>query len=256
MIRRDSVRRYPLHPGPDHAGPGVKFFTTAAQFAAATGMTPTSLYLFDEESGNLQDRVGTVHLPVSSTPTFRTPRAGKWGILYDTTPDGHTLAGAHQIGAGSGIYFSVAQIDVSAATQSIIASQGDGDPCVRVYLSAPGAGNTSLLVRDEPGAGSLLLSIAGSYAFGGLVLYAAQIDRSTNTAVYRRSPYGAAPEQVSGSIAGFGSVSGDVGEAFGFGNVPGFTSDTITNFYGGVILGAAAEGADRLVRLARGLGFE
>jgi hypothetical protein len=220
------------------------------------------LYLFDEASGNLLDKVGSANVAAVNSPTFRYGVDGRLGVHYDATTDKHETLAINAPGSTSTIYgtvFSIAS-DLNSL-QSIVGFLDSGAAdSMAVYLFA----NTtpaypSFLVKDTGSNALQLFLVPGTdwiSAYPGLILMIAQVDRANTTARFS-AYYGRTRTKIgesSGSIAGFAALSGVTAQYFGFGAIPALSGGN-SNHYGFVISGAGAEGATRNDDLARSLGW-
>ena len=224
---------------------------TGAAFTAQTGTTLTSLYLFNEASGDVLDKVGSNTLTTVNTPTYAYAYQGRTGIHYDGDTDAHR-ADVLALGTGSGLYGAVIRKtgDATAARNIVQRTNGSNDPCVILNFAVT-SGNPQMIVRD---AGTNALLVDGATFAGdttSLLLAMVQIDKSTDTARALVTD-GRQLLELSGSIAGFGSLDG-TSQTFGFGNRVQLGQTAA--FYGFAVVGAGAEGSSRLRDIARGLGW-
>lgn len=224
---------------------------TGAAFTALTGTTLTSLYLFDEASGDVLDKVGANNLTAVLTPTYAYQYAGRRGIQYDADGDGHR-ADVLALGSGSGLYGVVWRKtgDNTVSRNLVQRTNGSNDPCVLLYTQTT-SGDLTMLVRDD-GVNS---ASAATSTFAGdtssVILAMVQIDRSTSTARALFTDGGKVAE-ISASISGFGSLDG-TSQTFGYGNR--VQVGQTAAFYGFGVVGSGAEGSTRLRDIARGLGW-
>lgn len=225
--------------------------TTGANFTALTGSTLTSLYLFNEASGDVLDKVGSNTLTTVNTPTYAYAYQGRTGIHYDADTDAHR-ADVLALGTGSGLYGAVVRKtgDTTAARAIVQRTNGSNDPCVILNFAVT-SGNPQIIVRDA-GANALLVDGA-TFANDttSLLLAMVQIDRSTSTARALVTD-GRQLLELSGSISGYGSLDG-ASQTFGYGNR--VQLGQVAAFYGFGIVGSGAEGSTRLRDIARGLGW-
>jgi hypothetical protein len=224
---------------------------TGAAFTARTGSTLTSLYLFDESTGDVLDKVGSNTLTTVNTPTYAYAYQGRTGIHYDGDTDAHR-ADVLALGTGSGLYGAVIRKtgDTTAARNIVQRTNGSNDPCVILNFAVT-SGNPQMIIRD---AGTNALLVDGATFAGdttSLLLAMIQVDRSTSTARSLVTD-GRQLLELSGSISGYGSLDG-TSQTFGFGNR--VQLGQVAAFYGFGIVGAGAEGSTRLRDIARGLGW-
>jgi hypothetical protein len=100
-----------------------------------------------------------------------------------------------------------------------------------------------------------LIDLCIAVATGGAWLAQLQIDRTAAVARSRWSLIGGGVvEELSGSIAGFGSLDG-AAQVFGFGAIPGLAYGCAASWCA-VATGAQCEGASFLATMARRLGVE
>lgn len=232
---------------------GAIYPVTGTHFTALTGLTATSLYVFDEASGNLDDKIATHDLTAAGTPTFAHIVQGRRGIHYDAAADGHA-ANVHDLADASGIYTTVFSEVSDVGTAGIMgrvnATLAEG---VSIEI-ATGANDLRYLVRDS-GVNSTITTTTGqNFRDGRLTLVSLQIDRANTTARLRASYNGGAVTATS-SIAGFATVAG-ASQTFGFGAYgAGVRTGGAANFWAAVITGAQCEGANVLQNLHRALGW-
>jgi hypothetical protein len=229
---------------------GAQFPATGSAFTALTGITLDSLWTFQEASGNVLDKVGSNNLTSTGTPTFATLVQGRQGIDYDADGDRHQAAVldpamtsfiAFAVYANPhGVYAGIVGGLHSATT----------DPGWLIYENA---GRVKFDLRDD-GANSLVIQSSVVSSAAKLHLVSIQVDRAASTLRARVTPNGGPGEAISGSIAGFGSLSAGVNHIFAFGGLPLVNSSAV--FYGGVRINADTEGATKLAALHRGLGWE
>ena len=229
---------------------GIVFPATGAAFTAATGITLDSLWTFQEASGNVLDKVGSNNLSANGTPTYATVVQGRQGIDYDADADRHAIA-ALDPASTSFIAFAV-YAKPHGAFASIMGGYDSGaaDEGWLVYENST---RVKFDVRDT-GANALVIQSAVVSSAATLHLVSIQVDRAASTLRARVTPKGSAGEAISGSIAGFGSLSAGVNHLTGFGGMPLLNSSAV--FYGGMRINADVEGASVLQNLHRGLGWE
>jgi len=216
------------------------------------GFTWDSIYLFDEASGALDDKVGAVDLNGNGTPTYNTVVHGRRGILYDAGNDCHAVDDVHIPGSTSFMAFAVC---TAADNLSCIMGgydSGSADPGWIVYR---GSGDNKMTIDfRETGAGQLVLASTAIADWTAPILVSVQVDRAANTLRARVTPKGQAGQALSGSIAGFGAFS-DAEYRFGFGGLP-FLQGGAWLGYAGIRIHAGTEGATKLADLHRILGWE
>lgn len=228
--------------------PSSLFPATGGLFAGQTGITPNSLYLFNEASGSLLDKAGAVDLSANGTPTFAVTVGGRQGIHYDAANDRHQAA-AYGLGLNSGIMWAVFS-DPAGAAAGIMGGYGAAAAVVGWLLYYAG-GVVNFGIRDNVLANVVIASSAISAA-AVLVGVGVQVDRAAAVGRMIVGPIGGAFEQVEGSIAGRGTLTaGD--HIYGFGAMPFLTTSKV--FYGGIRVDADTEGADTLPDLIADLGW-
>jgi hypothetical protein len=235
---------------------GREYPVTAARTAALTGITPQALYPCQELSGSLIDVVGGLNLAAAGTPTYQHQVADRAGIYYDASVDGHT-ANVNDLGAASGLYCAVVRaLPIAPVTTYGLFGRGNAAvaECCLVYTTG-GVNYVGVLIRDS-GSNSLGLSDAAldvktpTHAH----LITLQIDRAAAVARLRVSRPGAVASAISGSIAGFATLSG-AAQVYGHGAVPAMSGGNMVS-WAMVAVGAQCEGADVPAAIARGLGWE
>lgn len=239
-LRRGGAARGPFYPA------------DGAAFTARTGRTLTALYTFQEASGALDDKAGANDLSANGTPTFAYVLDGRQGINYDADADRHAaLAAALDPGAGSFLAFAVYAFP-HGAFASIMGGY-DSSAADEGWLVYENSGRVKFDVRDT-GANSIVIQSSVVSSAATLHMVSIQVDRTANTLRARVTPKGSPGEAISGSIAGFGSLSAGVNHLTGFGGMPLLNSSAV--FYGGIEIGASAEGTDALLDLHRSMGWE
>lgn len=225
---------------------------TGAAFAAATGITLDSLYLFDEASGALDDKIGTTDLAADGTPTYGVTLAGRRGIHYDSAADSHHSA-VHDPGTTSMVAFCVCA-NPGGTTGGVMGGYDTSD-ALDGWIVYRTANKFEFHVRSSAAGGNKSVVASGTtIEVDKLYLVSIQIDRNASTARGRVTPMGGASEAVSVSIAGLGTLS-SAGHQFGFGAL-NFLNPGVRVFYGGIRINADIEGANTLANLHRGLGWE
>lgn len=227
--------------------------TSAAQSSAQLGITLTSLYLCRETSGALVDALGGSSLGVVGAPTFQYQVGDQLGVRYP--PGASHTADVNGIGIGSGWYGCIFRIaDPSLALPGIVSRANVGfTEAVCLYAQLGGSAGWSVQVRDDAAgvavADGVVKTDAGSW------LGQVQIDRANAVVRGRMSRIGGGPsEQISTSIAGFGSVDG-AGMVFGFGAHTVFTGGASVAWCATAI-GAQCEGEAFMATMANRLGVE
>lgn len=244
-------------PGAVAAAAGKVYPADAASFLLTTGIAPQAIYLFNEASGALDDKVGTADLVAGGSPTFNYDMAGdRNGVHYDGSGDKHS-ADVHALGTGSGIYGVVFDMATNpgSSTSNIVgrinATLADG-----VALRIVNTGNVpSVLCRDGGSTASVGVNFTMDIRTGGPMLATIQVDRSANVVRARITKANGTFEQVTtASIASFGTLDG-ASQEFGFGGIFGHVYGAACA-YGFVITGASAAGANVLAGLHDTLGWE
>lgn len=226
--------------------------TTGDEFTAYTGITLTSLYLFNEASGNLIDQVGANDLTVANDPTFAYASENRRGVNYDELDDAHR-ADVCGLGSGSGMYGTVFRSIADLGSNHVIGRLNSPitESC---DIDIPtGTNNLRAVIRDDA-SGSVLPTISTVSARARTYLAIIQIDRANTTArlgMYWPGGY----VEATASIAGFGSLDG-ASQTFGFGqDGAAARQGGCANFLGFVATGAQCEGASTPLSIARGLGW-
>lgn len=231
--------------------------TTSAAFTNATGITPSSLYTCLVASGALVDVIGGSNLGVATSPKYRQAVAGSVGVSTDATSNTGFQANVNDPGVASYIIGAIGVFGTTfAATLPGIwgRNSGTGFPACTMYLAGYNLTYPSFLVRDA--VSTLLLSDATANVTTPLrpVLYLGQIDRASSTARFIAADSNRVIVNKTGSIAGFGTLSGGsiplFSTGFGQGSAGGFKLSL-----GFTATGAQCEGADVLTTLAKRLGF-
>lgn len=258
-MRRPLVRR--LDRRLDRAGllrfdaASQQYPSSGAEFTALTGLTASSLYLFDEASGDLIDRVGAVNLPVAlGTPLYNQSEGGRRTIKYESS-EGHG-ADVHAFGTTSAWFAAVASVPAGSGTIGIVGRSNAGlTEGAWIYLQIPASGTIGAIVRDD-GAGSAVFQATGLDTRGkGLMLIQGQIDRAAAQARIRVSSV-VGVGSGSGSIAGFSTLDG-ASQRYQHGYLLGIGSATNSHHaWGAVATGVQCEGASLLQNVARALGWE
>lgn len=90
----------------------------------------TSIYTFDESSGNLIDKVGTENLIAEITPVYSQtgPTPGKKAILFNTLEDDNFYSGVgtRQLGSGDFTWLTVFKATDVGGTRFTASNQGGG----------------------------------------------------------------------------------------------------------------------------------
>lgn len=246
-------------PGYPPAGLGIAkrkpvFPQDGASFTAHTGRTLDSLYLFNEASGNVLDKIGSANLTAGGTPTFSVDREGRRGIHYDANIDRHS-ADVHAVGTTSFLAFGVFGVQAGHADFAGLMGRinAGADPGWIVYHRSSGA--VEFIVRDD-GAGLVNQATAAASLATALTFVGFQCDRTAAVVRVRASRPGAAALTTSASIAAFSTFNG-AGLQFGFG--PALGGSNVLGAlvcYGGIRVNADTEGASVLSDLAKSLGWE
>lgn len=228
---------------------------TGDAFTTRTGLTLSSLYRFDEDSGNLVDHVGSATLTASGTPVYSYSLYGRRAIHYDTVAtDRHGADSVNLPTADSLLAGGVVEMPITGAVSGFTGCVTiSADPGWCLYIQP--TGTVTMLVRDS-GASSLVVTsgTTTSALFPGPWLWTIQVDRTNGAARSRISGRYGHVVTMSGSIAGFGDLFGGTQKyAFGAGNA---LSGGARVGYGFYATGAQCEGTDVLANLHRSLGWE
>ena len=239
------------------SNPDPNFPETAAHVLLLTGITPSSLYLCRETSGNLADSVGAANLTAIGTPVFQYQTDQRNGVWYDGAADAHN-ANVNDLAAASGLY---------AAAFRIVNAPGVGPQGIIGRTNATAQG-VFLYTTDSVNYPQALFKDATPNTLGiqdvnvdirnrtDIMLGVIQVDRTAAIGRARISRWGGLLTEFSGSIAGFATFTAG-GQTFGFGAGAGAV------LIGGaavawamVATGAQCEGAGVPQAIARGLGWE
>jgi hypothetical protein len=237
---------------------GPKYPRTGPEFTALTGLTATSLYLFNEASGSLLDQVGGVDLGVTNTPTFDSSQHGRRGIAYDGAVERHGADGVN-LPTGDSLIAGVVCKQLAAGgalVGAVTCLTATADPGWGIYMSTAANDRPTFLVRDAAAgsATNLGADVDWPTAYPGLWLWTLQVDRTNTTARTRISSGGRLLEEFSGSIAGLGDIFGGTQKfAFGAGNAMSYGMWCGYGFY---LTGAQCEGSAVLSTLHKSLGWE
>lgn len=245
-------------------GASQQYPSSGAEFTALTGVTASSLYLFDEASGTLDDKIGAADLPVVGTPTYAYSVSGRRGVYYDAGTDGNN-ADVNAVGSSSFATHQVCALVTNPGTNQygIYRRTSGSSPAqaFMVFWALGSNGYPQMFIRDgtsatqaNPGSGSLDIR---SY-IGRPFIVSQQIDKAGARMYGRVSMPGVGSFAADVSIAGYGSL--DVaGQKFGIGIASPTVGATATGFWTGwaaFVLGAGAEGASYLQNMHRALGWE
>lgn len=234
------ARRKPIYP------------QDGASFAAITGQTLTSLYVMDEASGNLDDKITTNDLTVANTPTFATDFGGRRGVYYDGANDRHA-ADVLAVGTTSMLAFVVCKKIGALSTAGIMGRSNV--TFAEAWFIYTNAGDDKIFA-DIRGAGASQTSITSDLASPiatQLTFIGYQMDRTANLArLYIAAP-GVAPQNKTADITGFGSFDGAT-QLHALGAYPGLNA-SMAIFYHGIRINADAEGASKLPDIAKALGW-
>lgn len=238
-------------------GASQQYPSSGAEFAALTGLTASSLYLFDEASGTLDDKVGAADLTVNATPQFAYDSGGRRGIYYDDAAARHGTDGVNIPTGASLIATCVCRLITApgASVGAVSCLTAAADPGWGIYFNTTANDRPNMLVRDAA-AGSLAVigaDVDWPTTYPGNWLWSIQIDRANTTARSRISYSGGLAGVLSGSIAGFGDLFGGTQKfAFGAGNA---LSGGIWVGWGAYLTGVQCEGANVLENLHKSLGW-
>lgn len=233
--------------------------TSGGEFTSLTGLSAASLYLFDEASGTLDDKIGAADLAVTATPQFGYQSGGRAGIYYDDTTAAHAADSVNVPTAASIVAVAECRLVSTPSSLAGVLScwTATADPGWAFYLSTSANDRPTVVVRDSGANSRSLLGADVDWptTYPGNWLWSIQIDRAAAT-VRSRVSYagGLAGAELSGSLAGFGDI---------FGGTQRFTTGAGHLLGGGMWLGWAAyltgvqcEGAAVLANLHRALGWE
>lgn len=234
--------------------PAPPFFPdTDEAFRARTGLALTALYPCDETSGSLKSRIGSFDLAAVNTPTFNYAAIQRRGVYYDGANDRHA-ANIHDVAANSFLAFAVAHRVAAAATAGIM-GRANASFAEAWYLYTNTVDDKIFYDIRGDGSNQLGLTTATVAPLSTkLTFISFQMDRTATTARGRVSARGFTPVTVSGSIAGWGSMSG-ASQVHALGAFTGLNPG-LAIVYHGILIGAAAEGASKLADLSAALGFE
>lgn len=237
---------------------GPKYPRTGPEFTAWTGLTASSLYLFDEASGTLDDKIGSADLTVNATPVFDSSQYARRGIYYDDVAARHGTDGVNVPTADSFAALCVCRMVAAPGVLVGLASclTATADPGWAIYLNTSANDRPNLLVND---AAAGALSVIGTdidwpTTYPGNWLWSIQVDRTNSIARSRISYARGLAGTLSGSIAGFGNLFGGTQKfAFGAGNA---LSGGMWVGWSAYLTGAQCEGASFLETTHRKLGWE
>jgi len=239
---------------------GPQYPSSGAEFTALTGLTASSLYLFDEASGTLDDKVGAADLAVNLSPTFGSTQQGRRGIYYDGSGDWHGANGVNIPTAASFICTTVTTMvaDVDGFQGVHSCWTAGADPGWGSYLITTPGRRPAMLIRDAAAGSTGVIQGANvdwPTLYPGLWLWSLQVDRANAVARTRISSGGRLLEsEFTASLAGVGDLFGGTQLfAYGAGNalVQGMWCGWST-----YLTGAQCEGASVLANLHRALGWE
>lgn len=261
MTRFHQSVRQPQHGrffGPN-AG-GRRFPASGAEFTALTGLTASSLYLFDEASGNLVDEIAAAALTASGTPTFAYVVGGRRGVYYVGALDYHR-ADVNDVGSGSFIYTQVCSLVVNPAANRFFGTRRftgtSPEASWAIYAPFASDGRPRMQIRD--GTSSLDVVAPASVDMradlGVPFLISIQRDNSTNTARIRVTKVGTPYGNSEASCAGFGSLN-TAGATFSFGRPQSNLGDGVWFGWAQLSTGVQCEGSSKLADLHRALGWE
>jgi hypothetical protein len=225
----------------------------AARVRNAVELDLTSLYLADEASGNLLDRIGAHDLVAAGTPVYRDVVGGKLGTTYNSSSDGHS-ADVHDFAEASGLFVLVAHFTTTPDTFVCGRVNPLGTAGAFLNVATPASGTLRASIRDS-GAGALTLAPATDVR-GKTMIAIVQVDRAAATARLFLKARGEASITATGSIAGFSTLS-EASQSFALCNPTGVTSQTggFTALMVAVATGEQTEGETILERIAGRLHF-
>lgn len=237
---------------------GDRFNTpgTAGSFLAATGINPTSIYQCQESSGSAIDSVSGNNLDVIGSPKFRAAFGGKTGFKYDVAGAGHG-SDVNDFASNSVLFGCIA---TNPATPSVGLPGLIGRTCfttfpsAMIYRASDSVKYATFTIRDS--VSTLVLSDNSINVVDNPrpVLYVGQIDRTNNTARFLVAHTSKVLTQQSGSIAGFGTLTGGFAPMFCFGAGTKMVAGPAV-LYGFYATGAQCEGSTKPLSVAKGLGF-
>ena len=254
IIRPGHIPGYPAGGQLGRVSRRPVYPTTATEFAAYTGLTPTSLYLFNEASGNLLDKSSSNDLTVNGTPTFSFSRSNQRGIHYDTETDHHS-ADVLAVGSTSFLAWGVFGVETGAVDFAGLMGRTNATGAEEWIVYHRTSGVVTARIRDAA-AGEVSVSTAAASLDTALHLVQLQVDRSAATVRLRVSRPGTAALTASGSIAGFGSLDG-ASQKHGYCPLIGSVPFKGGSCYGaGTRINADTEGASVTADLSKALGWE
>jgi hypothetical protein len=238
-----------------------RYPATSAEFLSIAGITPTALYLFNEASGDVLDKVGSANLTAVNTPTFGYVAEGRKGIHYDGATDAHRA----DVNAPASLSFITGCVFKLASDLNVLSgvfgrmdgSAADGYAAY-VFANVTPAYPT-LLVRDTGSNSTQLFHLQAQDWFTnypGLLLWQVQVDRAANKVRSRISKRGVYVDQQEASIVGFGALSGGAAQTFGTGQYCAAISGGLSSHYLYYATGAQTEGSTAMATIARRLGWE
>jgi len=230
--------------------------TTSAGFLSATGITPTSLYNCREASGAAVDSVSGNNLAAIGSPKYQQPIGGKIGFKYDTAGAGHG-SNVNDFASNSVIFGCVATIPStpSAGLPGIIGRTFYTTfPEAMIYRASDAVKYATFTIRDSVSTLILSDNSLNLVDVQRPILYIGQIDRTNTTARFLIADTNKILTQRSGSIAGFGTLTGGSSPMFCFGAGTSFVAGPAV-CYAFYATGAQCEGSTKLLNVARGLGF-
>lgn len=237
-------------------GASQQYPSNGAEFTALTGLTASSLYLFDEASGTLDDKIGSADLTAVGTPTYGVTREGRRGVHYDDVLDANR-ADVNAVGTSSFVAFGVFGIQPSPPPQDYAGLMGRTNITGAEEWAVWRRTNNDVTARiRDSGTNERTLTVAGTTFADNLHFVALQVDRAAATARLRVVRSGGTALTASGSVAGFATLDG-ASQAYGFG--PGVGSTPFRGAFvgwGGIAMGVQCEGASILQNLSRALGWE
>lgn len=244
-------------------GGGPLYPKTATDFANATKITPSALYLIDAMTGNLFDASGNGNTLTLAGTAFKTQQIleGRTGAFFSTT-DGVYQANVNDPAANSFVFGTV------VAYISNVGGGGFNNAIARLKPVTnsgfaywfTGAGGLTYLIADAGAAHSFSAAFPGAPNFAATpivpYLLTGQLDRTAGHFRGRISRNGASVATLDIAVPSLGSLS-EASQLFAFGALNGGAlAGGAWNGYGFFATGVQCEGSNVLRDLAVGLGWE
>lgn len=182
---------------------------SATAFTQATGITPTSYYTCQNASGALVDIVAGNNLTQVGTPSYRKSVSFYVGVGTDVAASGFA-ANVNDPGLSSCIFGAIGTFPKAFASLPGIFGRNSstGFPACAIYRALNTVKYPTFLVRDA----TLQLALSDSNINvvdpERPILYLGQVDRAASTARFYVADSYKALTSLSGSISGFGTLSG------------------------------------------------